>query len=45
MLDKPVISKDQKAGKIKWSNIEVQIYIITSRKNYRQVSSFGDSAV
>jgi len=43
--DKPVVSKDQRAGRIKQSDIEVQIYIITSRKNYGQVSSFGDGAV
>ena len=32
--DKPVVSKDQRAGKIKQSDIEVQIYTITSGKNY-----------
>jgi len=38
----PVISKDQRAGRIKWSDIEVQIHIITSGENYRKVSNFGD---
>jgi len=28
----PVVSKDQRAGRIKWSNIEVQIHTITSGK-------------
>jgi len=42
---KPVISKDQRAGKIKWSDIEVQIHTITSGENYKQVSNFRDSAV
>jgi len=42
---KPVVSKNQKAGKIKQSDIEVQIYTITGGKNYRQVGNFGDSAV
>jgi len=43
--DKPVVSKDQRAGRIKWSNIEVKIHIITSGENYGQVSNFGDSVV
>ena len=41
----PVVSKDQRAGRIKWSNIEVQIHTITGGKNYGQVGNFGDSAV
>ena len=41
----PVVSKDQRAGRIKQSNIEVQIHTITSRKYYGQVGNFGDSAV
>ena len=32
MLGKLVVSKDQKAGRIKWSDIEVQIHTITSKK-------------
>jgi len=43
-LDKPVVSKER-VGRIKWSNIEVQIHTITGRENYGQVSNFGDSAV
>ena len=45
VLGKPVVSKNQKAEKIKQSDIEVQIHIITSGKNYRQVGNFGDGAV
>ena len=45
VLGEPVVSKDQRAGRIKQSNIEVQIYTITSRKYYGQVGNFGDSAV
>ena len=45
MLDKPVVFKDQRAGRIKWSDIEVQIYIITGGKDYGQISNFGDSTV
>ena len=45
MLGEPVVSKDQRVGKIKWSDIKVQIYTITSGKNYRQVSNFGDGTV
>jgi len=45
MLGNPVVSKDQRAGRIKWSDIEVQIYTITSRKNYRQIGNFGDGVV
>jgi len=45
MLGEPVVSKIQKAGKIKQSDIEVQIYTITSGENYGQVSNFGDGAV
>jgi len=40
-----VVSKDKRAGRIKQSDIEVQIHIITSGENYRQVGNFGDSAV
>jgi len=43
--DKPVVSKDQRAGRIKWSDIEVQIHTITGRKYYGQVGNFGDGAV
>ena len=42
---KLVVSKNQRAGRIKWSDIEVQIHTITGGKNYRQVGNFGDSAV
>ena len=42
---KPVVSKDQRAGRIKWSDIEVQIHTITSGKNYGQVGNFRDGAV
>ena len=45
MLGEPVISKNQKAGRIKQSDIEVQIHAITSGKNYGQVGNFGDNAV
>ena len=42
---KPVVSKNQRAGRIKWSDIEVQIYTITSGKYYGQVGNFRDGAV
>ena len=45
VLSKPVVSKDQRTGRIKQSNIEVQIHIIIGRKNYGQVSTFGNSVV
>ena len=45
MSGKPVVSKDQRAGRIKWSDIEVQIYTITSGKYYEQAGNFGDGAV
>ena len=45
MSGEPVVSKDQRAGRIKQSNIEVQIHTITSGKNYEQVSNFRDGAV
>jgi len=45
VLGKPVVSKDQRAGRIKWSDIEVQIYIITGGKNYGQVGNFRDGTV
>ena len=45
MSGEPVVSKNQRAGRIKQSNIEVQIYTITGRKNYGQVDNFGDSTV
>jgi len=41
----PVVSKNQRAGKIKQSDIEVQIHIITGGKNYGQVGNFGDDTV
>ena len=45
VLGEPVVSKDQRAGKIKWSDIEVQIHTITSGKYYGQIGNFGDGAV
>ena len=45
VLGKLVVSKDQKARRIKQSNIEVQIYTITSGKNYGQVGNFVDGTV
>jgi len=45
VLDEPVVSKNQRAGRIKQSNIEVQIYTITSGENYGQVSNFKDNVV
>jgi len=41
----PVVSKYQRAEKIKQSNMEVQIHTITGGKNYKQVGNFGDGAV
>jgi len=41
----PVVSKDQRAGKIKQSDIEVQIHTITGRKDYGQIGNFRDGAV
>ena len=43
--DEPVVSKDQRAGRIKQSDIEVQIHIITGGKNYGQIGNFRDGAV
>ena len=45
MLGKPIVSKDQRAKKIKQSDIKVQIHTIVGRKNYGQVGNFGDSTV
>ena len=45
MLDKPVVSKNQRVGKIKQSDIKVQIHTIIGKKNYRQASNFRDVAV
>ena len=36
---RPVVSKDQRVGKIKWNDIEVQNHTVTSRENYGQVSN------
>ena len=41
----PVVSKNQRAERIKQSDIEVQIHTITSGKNYGQVGNFGDGAI
>jgi len=38
-------SKNQRAGRIKRSDIEVQIHTITGGKNYGQVGNFRDGAV
>ena len=45
VLGKLVVSKDQKARRIKQSNIEVQIHTITGGKNYGQVGNFVDGTV
>ena len=45
MSGKLVVFKDQRAGRIKQSDIEVQIHTITSGKNYGQVSNFRDGAI
>ena len=45
MSGEPVVFKDQKAGRIKQSDIEVQIHTITSGKNYEQVGNFRDDTV
>ena len=41
----PVVSKDQRVGRIKQSDIEVQIHTITGGKYYGQVGNFRDGAV
>ena len=43
--DEPVISKDKRVGRIKQSDIEVQIHTITSGKDYGQIGNFGDGAI
>ena len=45
VLGELVVSKNQRAGRVQWSEIEVQIYTITSGKNYGQVGNFGNGAV
>ena len=40
-----VVSKNQRAGGIKQSDIEVQIHTITGGKNYGQIGNFRDGAV
>ena len=45
MLGEPVVSKDQRSGRIKQNDIEVQIHTITGGKYYGQVGNFGNSAV
>jgi len=42
---KPVVSKDQRARRIKWSDIEVHIHTITVEENYGQVGNFRDNIV
>ena len=41
----PVVSKDQRVGRIKQNDIKVQIHTIIGGKNYGQVGNFGDGAV
>ena len=45
VLGELVVFKDQRAGRIKWSDIEVQIHAITSGKHYGQVGNFRDNAI
>ena len=45
MSGEPVVSKNQRAGGIKQSDIEVQIHTITGGKNYGQIGNFRDGAV
>ena len=45
MSGKLVVSKNQRVGRIKQSDIEVQIHTITGGKYYGQVGNFGDGAV
>ena len=45
LIGEPVVSKDQRAGRIKRSDIKVQIHTITSGENYGQVSNFRNSAI
>ena len=45
MLGEPAVSKDQRARRIKQSNIEVQIHTITGGKSYGQVGNFRDGGV
>ena len=45
MSDKLVIYKDQRAERIKQSDIEVQIYTINSKEDYKQISNFEDIIV
>ena len=45
LIGELVVSKDQRAGQIKQSNIGVQIHTITGGENYRQVSNFRDGAI
>ena len=45
VLGKPVVSKNQRVGRIKQSDIKVQIHTITSEKDYGQVGNFGDGTV
>jgi len=42
---KPVVSKDKRTGRIKQSDIGVQVHTITGGKYYGQVGNFGDGAV
>ena len=41
----PVISKNQRVGRIEQNNIEVQIYIFTREENYKHSNNFGDSTI
>ena len=45
MSGEPVVFKGQRVGKIKQSDIEVQIYTIISGKNYEQVGNFRNDVI
>ena len=45
MSDKPVVSKNQRVGRIKQSDIEFQSHTITGRENYEQVTNFRNSII
>jgi len=45
VLGEPVVSKDQRAERIKQSNIKVQSHTITGGEDYKQVSNLEDSTV
>jgi len=45
VLDELVVFKNQRAEKIKWSDIKDQIHTITGGKYYKQISNFKDIVV